>query len=111
MFYNKSLHHDCMPEIEIVCGQPLEVVEEYKILGLVISSDMKWNSHVKYICKKGYTSLWMIRRLKKCGTKTDILLDLYHKHTRSSWCNPGSEFWIYRSNMILPSEPSERLDK
>ena len=46
-------------------------------------SDLKWNSHVKYICKKSNTGLWMIRRLKKLGASSTLLLDVYNKHVRS----------------------------
>ena len=35
-------------------GEFLEVVEELKILGVVVSSNMKWHSNTKYICGKGY---------------------------------------------------------
>ena len=34
------------PPIEIN-GKPLEVVDEAKLLGLTITSNLKWNSHVK----------------------------------------------------------------
>ena len=55
-----------------------EVVEEPKILGLIISSDLKWNSHAKYICKRGFMHLWMLRRLKKLGASQKILIDIYN---------------------------------
>ena len=44
---------------------------------------MKWNNHTKYICKRGYIQLWILRRLKKLGASTKILLDLYNKQVRS----------------------------
>ena len=83
MVFNKSLSYDFMPEINIFNGEILEVVEEFKILGLVICSDLKWQKHTDYICKKGFTQLWMLRRLKKLGANTKILIDLYNKHVRS----------------------------
>ena len=82
MIFNKSLKYDFMPEIQIK-GENLEVVEEFKILGLVITSDMRWNQHVKYICQRGYAKLWFLRRLKKLGVSTHVLIDLYEKHIRS----------------------------
>jgi hypothetical protein len=36
----------------IVNGNELELVSHAKILGLVISDDLKWNDHVYYIIKK-----------------------------------------------------------
>ena len=81
--FNKSLKYDVMPEINTFSEDNLEVVEEYKILGLVISANMKWSSHTKYICKRGYIQLWTLRRLKKLGANINILLDLYNKQVRS----------------------------
>ena len=31
----------------------LEVVEEFKLLGVVLQSNLKWYSNTEYICKKG----------------------------------------------------------
>ena len=83
MFFNKSLKYDAMPEIQVTLGENLEVVEEYKILGIIVSTDMKWNKHVDYICKRGYSQLWTLRRLKKLGASSKILFDIYEKHIRS----------------------------
>jgi hypothetical protein len=55
----------------------LEVVEEVKLLGLVVRSDLSWRS------KKAYQRLWMLRNLKKFGASTAELLDVYNKQCRS----------------------------
>ena len=83
MFINKSLKYDSMPEIQVTLGENLEVVEEYEILWIIVSTDMKWNKHVDYICKRGYSQLWTLRRLKKLGASSKILIDIYEKHIRS----------------------------
>ena len=82
MIFNRSRIYDFMPNLKI-SNNELEVVEEAKLLGVIIRSDLKWNSHVKYICKKSYISLWMVRRLKNFGASTSLLLDMYNKHVRS----------------------------
>ena len=64
MIFNKSLHYDFMPEVEICPGEKLQVVEEYKILGVIFSTDMKWTRHINFICKRAYAQLWTLRRLK-----------------------------------------------
>jgi hypothetical protein len=33
-------------------GQEVDVVSEAKLLGVVLSDDLKWNRHIDYICKK-----------------------------------------------------------
>ena len=64
-------------------GEHLEVVEKYKLLGVWVRSDLKWRDNTDYICQKGYTRLWMLRRLKLLGASQLELLDVYQKQVRS----------------------------
>ena len=71
-----------MPEIE-VGGQILEVVDEYKLVGVMISSNLKWDENTDYITKKAYSRLWMLRRLKNLGLKKTSLLQVFTMQIRS----------------------------
>ena len=71
-----------MPELEIE-GNQIELTEEMKILGIVVRADMKWSSNTKHIVEKGYTRLWMLRRLKNHGAGLEDLNDVYIKQVRS----------------------------
>ena len=53
----------------------------YKLLKSL--SYMKWYDNSDYICQKGYSRLWMIRRLKGLGASEAELLDVYQKQVRS----------------------------
>ena len=44
-----------------------KVVETFKLVGVLIRSDMKGFDNTDYICNIGYSRLWMIRRLKGLG--------------------------------------------
>ena len=46
MLFNKCQKIDFMPELQIKDDQNLEVVEEFKIFVLIVSTDLKWNKHV-----------------------------------------------------------------
>ena len=43
-------------------GHTLEVVDHAKYLGVNISSDLKWNTHVNYVVNKANRSLGLIKR-------------------------------------------------
>ena len=43
-------------------GTVLENVESIKYLGVTISSDMKWNSHIRNVCSKTNRTLGFLRR-------------------------------------------------
>ena len=46
---------------------PIEVVEQIKLLGVQITSDLNGTKHTQYITKRGYSKLWILRRLKRSG--------------------------------------------
>jgi hypothetical protein len=83
ILFNSGINHDFLPQIETEAGEMLEVVEEVKLLGIVVRSDMKWHSNTKLLSEKGYNRLWMLRNLKKLGACRSDLIDVYYKQCRS----------------------------
>ena len=59
MLSNPCSSLDFMPKLELG-GHDLELVEEMKLLGLVITSDMKWAANTDSIVKRGFKKLWLI---------------------------------------------------
>ena len=66
MLFNTGKKNDFTPTTNIA-GELIEVVDEMKLLGVKISTDLKWNSNTKYITNKSYYRLWILRRLKIMG--------------------------------------------
>ena len=71
-----------MPELEFGNDQ-LEVVDEFRLLGVVIRSDLRWHSNSYDIIKRASNKLWIIRRLKSLGANQEELIDIYSKQCRS----------------------------
>ena len=44
-----------------VGNQGVERVESYKLLGVIISDDLKWNAHVEYVTAKAAKRLYALR--------------------------------------------------
>ena len=82
MLFNPCNKKDFMPDLEIG-GTELEVVENIRLLGINIQSDMKWKSNTENLVRKSNRKLWMIRRLKYLGAGQEDLVDIYVKHVRS----------------------------
>jgi hypothetical protein len=82
MIFNQARTRDCMPNLKLD-GANLEVLDEMRLLGLVITSDLKWTQNTESICKKAYNRLWMLRRLKALGADVFDLKDVYEKQVRS----------------------------
>jgi len=52
-------------DLVVVNSKPLESVTSFKILGLNISSDLKWNAHVSELVKKASSRLYFLKQLKR----------------------------------------------
>ena len=83
MIFNQGWKYDFLPHILTEGGDMLEVVEEFKLLGLVIRSDLSWQANTEQLCIKAYNQLWMLRNLKKFGVTNNELIDVYNKQCRS----------------------------
>ena len=82
MVFNPCKNIDFSPKMEFGNKQ-LEVVDEIKLLGVTLRSDLKWSSNTQDIIKRASNKLWVIRRLKKLGAKQSELVDMYNKVCRS----------------------------
>ena len=82
MLFNPTQNFDFVPEFELE-GKFLETQEEFKILGLTLSNDLKWRANTDNMTKKAYNRLWMTKRLKIAGASLEDLTDIYVKQVRS----------------------------
>ena len=64
-------------------GSLLEIVEETKLLGSVISTDLTWWRNTNYLTKKGYQRLEILRKLYEFNVPIDDLVHIYTLYTRS----------------------------
>ena len=62
---------------------PLEIVNETKLLGIILTDDLKWNAHVEFMCNKASKKIRQLCRMKILNLEPEILLDFYLKEVRS----------------------------
>ena len=104
MIFNTLNNYDVLPLISVGHGKSLEVVEEHKILGHIIRSDLKTISNTENICKRVYKRMWIIRRLKALGASQNELIEVLQQQIVSI-CEVGVPFWgpmitVAESNML-----------
>ena len=63
-------------------GARIDVVEQTKLLGLIISSNLSWSANTEYIVEQCSKKTWVLRRLKYLGATREDLLDVYCKQIR-----------------------------
>ena len=61
----------------IINNKNVEVVTVVKLLGVTLSNDLKWNSHIANTCKKVSTRLYFLRQLKRAGLPPEDLIQFY----------------------------------
>ena len=78
-------------------------VDNYKLLGVYISSDLSWNEHVDFIVKKATKRPYSLRVLRNAGVQQADLVHIYCSLIRSV-LEYGAPVWSalpgYLSNVI-----------
>ena len=61
----------------------IELVQEAKLLGTIITSDLSWWENTNYLCKKGYQRMAIIRKLYEFSVPACDLVQIYTLFVRS----------------------------
>lgn len=81
--FTKSRKWDFPPELEFEDGTKIDTMTETKLVGVVVSQDLKWSKNTAYICEKARQKLWILRRLLKFNLTQAEMFDVYTKEIRS----------------------------
>jgi len=68
-------NHDFEPLV--LNGKPPELVTSAKLLGMILSHDLKWNMHTSELSRKCSSCLCFLRQLKRSGVAPNELV-LFH---------------------------------
>ena len=60
----------------------LQVVSETRLLGVILTDDLKWGVNTTFICQKASKRLWILRRMKILEIDPAIILEVYVKEVR-----------------------------
>ena len=75
---------NCDEQTSMFIGdKELIYVHQTKVLGIILQSNLKWDSHVSDLTKRCNRKLFMFRCLKKYGLPVDDLLLIYKGYIRS----------------------------
>ena len=75
MIFNKSRNYEFPPEYSFNDGQNLEVLEDTKLLGIQLSTDLRWSSNTQTVYGKAMSKMWLLRRMKLLKLEPFIILD------------------------------------
>ena len=84
----------------------IEKINVTKILGLWISEDLSWDRNTTEICRRAYSRMSMLTKLKYAGVSRDDLLDVYKLFIRSI-----AENCVIAFHSISQATDIERIQK
>ena len=98
------LKHHCVNLQPLVVGDAVpKQVDNYKLQGVYISSDLSWNEHVNFIVNKATKRLYSLRVLRKAGVQQADIVRIYCSLIQSV-LEYGAPVWSalpgYVSNVI-----------
>ena len=84
MKFNFARNSDFPPELVIEKFENMvEVTTKTKLLGIILTNDLKWEENTDYICSKAYKKMWTLRRMKVLDVDPTTILDVYMKEIRA----------------------------
>ena len=64
-------------------GTRLEIVEQCKLLGVILTSDLKWEKNTQFLVKKANSRMEILRKLKSYNPPHTDLVNIYILYIRS----------------------------
>ena len=82
MLFNFTLNHQFTTKIGFK-EQAVQIVDEKKLLGTIITSDLKWHKNTKYLVKKAYARMQILHKIAEFGAPPEDLIQIYISYVRS----------------------------
>ena len=82
IFFNITINYQFSTRLKIE-DEILETVQDTKLLGTIISNDLRWNKNTDNIVKKANARMQLLRKISNFGASWDDLKNIYILYIRS----------------------------
>ena len=82
MIFNFTKKHQFTSRLQLK-GKNVEIVTQTKLLGTIITNDLKWHANTKHIVKKAWARMQLLRKVSTFVMSVKEKLDIYKKFVRS----------------------------
>ena len=84
ILFNPSKKWDFTPSVSLGIKSPnLEVVDEIKLLGIIITSDLSWNVNTAFLVRRAYARMQLLHKLIEYNVPIKDLILIYTLYIRS----------------------------
>ena len=84
----------------------INIVDNFKLLGVTISSDLTWNTHIDVICAKASRQLYALRILKRSGVPPKDIMSVY-----SAFIRPVLEYACQVWHFSIPQHLNNQIEQ
>ena len=103
--FNLTKKFQFLPQLNLPGLPPLEVVHTTKLLGVTLSSDLSWATHVTDIVKKASNKLWALLRFRELNATLEQMKKVYETRVRTVLEYPSPLF-----SSGLTKEQSDKIE-
>ena len=82
MFFNFTNKYQSTTRLQLE-NENIEVLDDTKLLGTIISNDLKWDKNIKNIVKKANAKMEILRKAIQFGASIEELKLIYFSYIRS----------------------------
>ena len=105
MIFNSTKNRQCIPYCALKDGEPLQVVDQMRLLGLIIDDGLTWWPLVRDVIRRSQSKIWSLLKLREVGADRAQLICLYVARVRST-----VEFGAQVYGPIVNAGQSEALE-
>ena len=93
------------PPVITINSSPVERVQSFKSLGVLLTSSLSWSEHITAVCTKASKRLYFVKLLKRSGMTSDDLLSYYKTVIR-----PVTEYVCAVWHSSITAEQRDQLE-
>ena len=93
------------PPLITINSSPVERVQSFKLLGVLLTSSLSWSEHITAVCTKASKRLYFLKLLKRSGMTSDDLLYYYKTVIR-----PVTEYACAVWHSSITAEQRDQLE-
>ena len=82
MVFNFTKKHQFTTRLQLK-NKNVEIVKQTKLLGTILTDDLKWKENTKYLVKKAWGRMQLLRKISSFGASVRDKLDIYKKFIRT----------------------------
>ena len=84
MVFNNTKNRLCLPFCSLDDGDPLPIVRESRLLGIILDDKLSWWPLVRDILKRARAKVWSLVKCREAGATRDQLVAIYIARVRST---------------------------